>query len=103
MAMLLSRINNRLRTTWTNVRPVSATKVVGIGLPKTGTTSLGYSLRRLGFKHRTYDMDLAVKGKRNELDEAVSVWGKYESFADWPWFAIYRQLYQRFPGSKFIL
>ena len=103
MDMLVNRISNRIRSTWTSLRPVSATKVVGIGLPKTGTTSLGYSLRCLGFKHRTYDMDLAVKVKRNELDEVLAEAEKFESFDDWPWFAIYRELDQRFPGSKFIL
>jgi hypothetical protein len=101
--MLVTRINNRLRATWTRVRPVRSTKVIGIGLPKTGTTSLGYCLRRFGFKHRTYDMDLAVKVKREQIDEVLDEAEKYESFEDWPWFSIYRELDKRFPGSKFIL
>ena len=101
--MLVTRINNRLRATWTRVRPVRSTKVIGIGLPKTGTTSLGYCLRRFGFKHRTYDMDLAVKVKREQIDEVLDEAEKYESFEDWPWFSIYRELDRRFPGSKFIL
>lgn len=101
--MLVNRINNRIRTTWTRVRPVRATKVVGIGLPKTGTTSLGYCLRRFGFKHHTYDMDLALKVKRNQIDDVLAVAETFESFEDWPWFSIYRELDKRFPGSKFIL
>src|ERR1043166_9643379 len=78
--MLVNRINNRIRTTWTTVRPVRSTKVIGIGLPKTGTTSLGYCLRRFGFKHRTYDMDLAVKVKREQIDDVLEEAEKYESF-----------------------
>ena len=101
--MLVTRINNRIRTTWTRVRPVRLTKVVGIGLPKTGTTSLGYCLRRFGYKHHTYDMDLAVKVKRDQIDEVLEEAEKFESFEDWPWFSIYRELDKRFPGSKFIL
>lgn len=101
--MLVNRINNRIKSTWTKLRPISPKKVIGIGLPKTGTTSLGYCLRRFGFKHHTYDMDLAVKVKRNQLDDVLARAAKFESFEDWPWFSIYRELDLRFPGSKFIL
>ena len=101
--MIATRIKNRLRSNWIQLRPVRAAKVVGIGLPKTGTTSLGYCFRRLGFKHRTYDMDLALKVKRNQVDEALREAERFEAFEDWPWFAIYREWDQRFPNSKFIL
>jgi hypothetical protein len=101
--MIATRINNRLKTSWLKLRPVSATKVVGIGLPKTGTTSLGYCFRRFGFKHQTYDMDLALKVKRNQIDEVLSEAGKHESFEDWPWFLLYQEFDRRFPNSKFIL
>ena len=101
--MLVRRIRNRIRTSWTDLRPVRKSKIIGIGLPKTGTTSLGYCFRRLGFKHRSYDMDLAVNVKRNNLAPVLEEAEKYEAFEDWPWFAIYRELDQRFPKSKFIL
>ena len=101
--MITTRIANRLRRNWTELRPVKATKVVGIGLPKTGTTSLGYCFRRLGFKHRTYDMELALQVKRNQLDAVLAEARSYEAFEDWPWFSIYRELDQTFPNSKFIL
>jgi hypothetical protein len=103
MDMIATRIKNRLRSNWIQLRPVRAARVVGIGLPKTGTTSLGYCFRRFGFKHRTFDMDLAMKVKRNQIDEALRDAEKFEAFEDWPWFAIYRELDQRFPNSKFIL
>lgn len=101
--MLARKISNRIRSSWIELRPVKPTKVVGIGLPKTGTTTLSYCFRRLGFKHRTYDMDLAVQVKRNQLDNVLREAEKYETFEDWPWFLIYRELDQRFPRSKFIL
>jgi hypothetical protein len=101
--MIAKRIQNRIRNTWTELRSVKPTKVFGIGLPKTGTTSLGYCFRRFGFKHRTFDMDLAVQVKRNQLEPVLQEAAKFETFEDWPWFAIYRELDQRFPDSKFIL
>ena len=103
MDMIATKIRNRLRSNWIQLRPVRAAKVFGIGLPKTGTTSLGYCFRRLGFKHRTFDMDLALKVKRNQVNEALREAERFEAFEDWPWFAIYRELDQRFPNSKFIL
>ena len=103
MTALTSRIRNRLRSHWIDLRPVRAAKVVGIGLPKTGTTSLGHCFRRFGFKHRSYDMDLAVQVKRKHLAPVLAEAEKFEAFEDWPWFSIYKELDQRFPGSKFIL
>jgi len=101
--VITTKIRNRIRSSWIELRPVKPTKIVGIGLPKTGTTTLGYCFRRFGFKHRTYDMHLALQVKRNQLDPVLKEAEKYEAFEDWPWFSIYRELDQRFPNSKFIL
>jgi hypothetical protein len=101
--MIATKIGNRISSSWLKLRPVRAAKVVGIGLPKTGTTSLGYCFRRFGFKHQTFDMDLAVKVKRNQVDDILIEAEKHESFEDWPWFLLYREFDQRFPNSKFIL
>lgn len=101
--MITRRIQNRILSTWIEIRPVKAAKVVGVGLPKTGTTTLGACFRRFGFKHRTFDMDLALQVKRNQLEPVLEEAKKFESFEDWPWFEIYRELDQRFPNSKFIL
>ena len=101
--MIVTKIKNRIRSNWIELRPVRSTKVVGIGLPKTGTTSLGYCLRRFGFKHRTYDMHLAAKVKKNQLADAMREAEKYESFEDWPWFMLYKEFDLRFPNTKFVL
>ena len=98
--MITRKIQNRIRGAWIEVRPVKATKVVGIGLPKTGTTTLGYCFRRFGFKHRTYDMDLALQVKRNQLEPVLEEATKFESFEDWPWFAIYREWTKDFPTAN---
>jgi hypothetical protein len=101
--MITTKVKNRIRSSWLELRPVRHTKVVGIGLPKTGTTSLGYCFRRFGFKHQTFDMDLALKVKRNQLAEALRTAERHESFEDWPWFLIYREFDEHFPDTKFIL
>jgi len=48
-------------------------------------------------------MDLALKVKRNQIDETLREAERFETFEDWPWFAIYREMDQKFPNSKFIL
>lgn len=80
-------------------------KIFGIGLQKTGTSSLGRALTKLGYnidERTAYDlMDLVVEGDYEEaVRKRVS---EYDGFEDTPWPAIYRDLDQWFPGSKFIL
>jgi Sulfotransferase domain len=101
--VISERITNRIRREWTSLRPVRPQKIVGVGLPKTGTTTLGRCLQSFGYKHRTFDMDLASQVKRNELSGVFAEAAKFESFEDWPWFLVFRELDEKFPGSKFIL
>lgn len=79
------------------------TKVFGIGMPKTGTTSLGFCFKQLGYKHHSYNMKLAAEVCRGERTNALKVAEKYESFEDWPWFLIFKELDRKFPNSKFVL
>ena len=85
------------------LRPFKRSKIFGIGLPKTGTKTLGRCFKTLGYKHHSCDMDLADMVKRNELSRVLNVAERFETFEDWPWFLIYKELDQRFPNSKFIL
>lgn len=101
--MIAKKVIKKIVSRLMLLRPVSHSKVFGIGLPKTGTTTLGYCFNQFGFRHRSYSMDLAVQVKRNELENVLAEAEKYETFEDWPWFSIYRELDQRFPNSKFIL
>ena len=77
-------------------------KIFGIGLSKTGTTSLAGALSMLGYKTRDYigvtryvPHDLSTISKE-ELDA-------YDAFTDTPIPSFYRELDAAFPGSKFIL
>ncbi len=79
-------------------------KVFGIGLNKTGTTTLGDCGKILGLrctgckKHLLEDLVL-----RNDLSGIMEIAEHYDLFQDWPWPLVYKQLDEKFPGSKFIL
>ena len=88
----------------------TGTKYFGIGYPKTGTTSLCGCFKRLGYREckifpyflewwQTHDDVREIVDDARFL-EAVE---QHDMFSDWPFFYVYRELDQRFPGSKFIL
>jgi hypothetical protein len=79
-------------------------KIFGVGLNKTGTTTLGQCGALLGLNCTSFDRDLlhdVVKNKN--LDRVEEIVGNYDLFEDWPWPLLYRELDEMFPGSKFIL
>jgi hypothetical protein len=78
-------------------------KVFGVGLNKTGTTTLGVCLKSLGFTHKSSDLDLTLCVERGDLDPVFEVCDRFDSFEDWPWPLIYRELDERYPGSRFVL
>lgn len=65
-------------------------KIFGIGLPRTGTSSLSESLQILGYKTKHYPKYI------NEVK-------KYDASVDTPICNCYGKLDQLYPGSKFIL
>ena len=78
-------------------------KVFGIGLNKTGTTTLSACLRELGFRHTSCDLALTRAADRGDLSPIFEHADQYESFEDWPWPLVYKQLDQRYDDAKFIL
>ena len=78
-------------------------KVFCIGFHKTGTTSLEVALKKLGYRvtgsFGTKDPDIA--SKVHEM--AYAMVPRYDAFEDNPWPVLYRELDERFPGSKFVL
>lgn len=83
------------------------TKVFCIGFHKTGTSSLGVALGKLGYSvvgfypFRHLAAQDAVSREEIEalaLEEAA----KHDAAQDSPWPILYRQMDQAFPGSKFI-
>lgn len=79
-------------------------KVFGVGLNKTGTTSLGRALETLGFTdHLSCDLELTKRWAKNDFQPIFNVARKYNNFEDWPWSLMYRELYEEFEEAKFIL
>ncbi|TLU65060.1 hypothetical protein FE810_09025 [Thalassotalea litorea] len=79
-------------------------KVFGIGLNKTGTTSLGVFCHTLGFSHSTevYTAEKIKDFLAN--DEALfHEADMFDMHEDWPWPVKYESLFYKYPDAKFIL
>lgn len=86
--------------------PISARlqeKVFGIGLNKTGTTSLGICLKKMGYKHLSCRRDLLEHYTKGYTESVYKVIDDYDSFEDWPYPLMYVDLFKEYPNSKFIL
>lgn len=81
----------------------SSRKTFGIGLNKTGTTTLGICLSELGFEHSSFSLDLLEKVYFGKVDALFKTVDQHDSFEDWPYPLMYQLLDQRYPGSRFIL
>lgn len=83
---------------------ISEEKIFGIGLNKTGTTSLGIALEILGYtNHVSYDLNLIKDWKSGKFNKIHEVGDSNNNFEDWPWPLMYKRLYLRYPNAKFIL
>lgn len=79
-------------------------KVFCVGFHKTGTSSLSNALTKLGYRVRTCGPFVVDFETRNRVCEAAfAEVEKYDAFQDNPWPIIYKELDQKYPGSKFIL
>jgi hypothetical protein len=78
-------------------------KVFGIGIQKTGTTTLGWCLGQMGFKHRSYHPMAAWYFRLNRHDRLRQVMDAYDSFDDEPWAHTYVLADQWYPDAKFVL
>jgi hypothetical protein len=78
-------------------------KVFGIGLNKTGTSTLAACLRELGFRHTSCDLKLTRQAHRDNMGPVFEWADQYESFEDWPWPLVYKELDHRYDDAKFIL
>jgi 3'-phosphoadenosine 5'-phosphosulfate (PAPS) 3'-phosphatase len=77
-------------------------KIFGIGLSKTGTSSLAQALQSLGFKTRdNMGATRYTAGDLASIDMATVE--THDALTDTPIPSFYRELDARFPGSRFIL
>lgn len=82
-----------------NLRPV-----LGVGLPKTGTTSLKRALRLLGYP-RVWGHNPAYCERyfAGDFDCLLKAFGEYRAAQDLPWALIYQLVYREFPDTLFVL
>lgn len=79
-------------------------KLFGIGLNKTGTSTLGACARLLGFRHVSCRRDLLIRLRQGSLDELFAVCDAHDSFEDWPYPLAYRELFERYgDGARYVL
>ena len=77
-------------------------KIFGIGLSKTGTTSLAQALNMLGFKTRDYPGLVHYSpGDLSSIDATLIE--EFDALTDTPIPSFYRELDARFPDAKFIM
>lgn len=78
-------------------------KVFGVGLNRTGTTSLGWCMKHLGRRHRSCSFDALKALKAGDTEAVFRMTDQYDSFEDWPWPLMYPLLDARYPDAKFVL
>ncbi len=79
------------------------TKIFGLGLSKTGTSSLCEALNILGISSIHYPFDEKTYQELRSGNYNLSILDDYQSIVDIPVAPYYAQLDKAFPGSKFIL
>jgi hypothetical protein len=78
-------------------------KVFGLGLSKTGTSSLGEALKILGIKTKHYPHDRKTLAELKSGNYRLSVLEEYQGIVDIPVAPYFAQLDRIYPNSKFIL
>lgn len=78
-------------------------KVICIGWHKTGTSTIGMALIRLGYSVVGARLDTTDALFKGDMESVYNIASKFDALQDVPWAALYRELDQQFPGSKFIL
>jgi len=84
-------------------------KIFGLGLSKTGTTSLNQALNQLGYRTLHFPSDGTteseiyqfLKGTTQQL--RLTILDSYDGITDQPVCPIYKALDRSYPGSKFIM
>ena len=71
-------------------------KVFGIGLNKTGTSSLRRALVSLGYTHCDIRGRMTYKFFQGNIPQVLDMTEEYDSFEDWPWPLMYREVFERY-------
>lgn len=82
---------------------LASPKVFGIGFQKTATTTLCTAFRILGYKMEGGGKRFVPALRNGDLTPIFEAADRNNAFEDNPWPLFYRELDDRYPGSKFIL
>ena len=78
-------------------------KVICIGWHKTGTTTIGMALVKLGYNVLGARLDMAYPLLNADKETPIKLAKEFEALQDIPWANLFKELDQAYPGSKFIL
>lgn len=79
-------------------------KVFGIGLNKTGTSTLGACLTALGYRHQSYSSTALQAFLDGRVADVVAMTAGFDSCEDWPWPLIWRELQAHYgDAARFVL
>ena len=67
-------------------------KIFGIGLNKTGTTTLGSCLKQLGYRHSSFSLELLEASQRGDWSPIQRQIDAHDSFEDWPYPLLFERL-----------
>lgn len=79
-------------------------KIFGVGLNKTGTTSLKLAFQKLGYEHLDRRPRLFKLWQKRNFTEIFEQIEDYETFEDWPWPLMVKELLDHYGDkAQFIL
>ena len=78
-------------------------RVICIGWHKTGTSTMGSALLKLGYSVLGARLDAYYPLAEGDVSRALALADRFDAVQDVPWAALFRELDARYPGSKFIL
>lgn len=79
-------------------------KIFCIGFGKTGTTTLGHTLKTLGYNHLEGPVRSGlIWYSLNLMDNLWKLIRNHDSFDDFPYPFLYKELHLKYPNAKFIL
>lgn len=85
------------------VAGICKVKIVGVGLNRTGTTTLGVCMQHFGYRHTSTHQQAFEFLRKGDMSALMALVARFDSFEDWPWPLVFRQIEQAYPDSKFIL
>lgn len=78
-------------------------KVFCVGLHKTGTSTIGAALLKLGYSVLGCRLDMVHFLSQGNTTAPLQLAGRYDALQDVPWACLYKELDACYPGSRFIL